>query len=484
MLALRILGPLDVERDGARVRLGGAKQQAVLALLLLEDGRPVSSTRLIDGLWGASPPPSAAKAVQLYVSQLRKLLGSDAIETRGDSYALNVAGATVDLREFERLAGDGRAQAGAGRPEAAARLFAEADAIWRGEPLAGLDDPGLVAPRQRLDELRLLAHEMWIDARLALGHHADLVPELTMLARRHPLRERLHEQLMLALYREGRQADALETCRRLRDRLRDELGLEPHARVRDLERAILRQDASLDAPPSLHGARTVVVAAADPEPVVALLAPLARSIGAELVILAPVGSSDEVAAASARLEPFRSSDVRVAAFVTDDAVRDVGRLARDDGAEVVVVAGQDAPPLACDVAVLVGALETPIAGEVSVLFGGSTEDWRAVELAAVLARAHGVPLRLVGVVDAGALLARAALVVQRFAGIATVPTPFVDGRLHEAVAGSIAVAGSAAAARVSVGELGVPVLVLRAGVRPGLLAPPETMTMFRWSLLG
>jgi DNA-binding SARP family transcriptional activator len=469
VLAFRVLGPLAVERDGAPVPLGAAKQQALLALLLLEDGRPVSVGRLIEGLWGAAPPRSATKAIQLYVSQLRKLLGGDAIETRGDAYALRVA--SLDLREFERLAGEGRAQAAAGRFDDASHRFAAADAHWRGDALAGLDEPGLAAPRARLEELRLLVRELWVDARLALGEHADLVPELSMLARRHPLRERLHEQLMLALYREGRQADALEAYRRLRDTLHDDLGLEPHARLRELQHAILRQDGALDAPPAARPSRVIVAAGPDPARLAALLVPLARSLAAELILLAPVERADELPDAAARVEAQRADDVRVAAFVSEDVARDVGRLARDEGAELVVLDGVhfvDAPG---------GALPA----DVAVLFGGSDEDWRALELGAALARAHGVTLRLVGSEEASALLARAALVVQRFAGIATVPTLFDRGAdsLARAVAGAVLVASRRPAAAP-----GVPMLVLPDAVRPGLLAPAETMTQFSWSLLG
>lgn len=484
MLAFRVLGPLEVERDGARVELGGAKQQALLALLLVEDGRAVSVARLIDGLWGGEAPRSAAKAVQLYVSQLRKLLGSDAIETRGDAYALPLAGAAFDLRDFERLADEARAQAAAGRPEEAARRFADADGRWRGEPLAGLDEPGLAAPRARLEELRLLVRELWLDTRLELGRHAELVPELTMLAGRHPLRERLHEQLMLALYREGRQADALEAYRRLRDTLRDELGLEPHARLRDLQHAILRQDDALDPPVSARPTRAVVAAAAEPARLASLLAPLARSLPAELILLAPVMHVDDLPAAAIRVDAHRSDEVRVASFASNNVARDVARLARDEGAELVVLAGRagdDVPTLSADVALFVDANEAPLTAEVSVLFGGSNDDWRALELAAALARAHAVSLRLVGSEEASTLLARAALVVQRFAGIATLPTLFDRGAesLARAVAGTVLVASGTPAA-----DPGVPMLLLVPGVRPGLLAPSETMTRFSWSLLG
>jgi DNA-binding SARP family transcriptional activator len=505
MLEYRVLGPLEVITDGSPMALGGAKQRALLALLLLEGGRAVSTRRLTDDLWGATPPVSAAKALQVYVSQLRKALGGDAIETRPDAYVVRSAGISLDLTRFEELAEAGRSQVSAGRPVEGARLFAEALALWRGDALEGLDEPGLAPLRARLDELRLVVYELWADARLAAGRHAELVPELALLAERHPLRERLHEQLMLALYRDGRQAEALAAFRRLRDRLNDELGLEPRSRVRRLEQSILRQDGLLEVARDEKPQRSIVAAGPRPARLAALLGPLAREISGELILFAPVAAREELAAATALLEPHRSGETRVAAFVTRDPGRDVLRLAVDEGAELVVLerapealAATQLEQSACDVAVFVDADGELPSSSVTVLFGGAPEDWKAIEVAAVFSRACGVPLRLAGVHsgggDASTLLARAALVVQRFAGIATEPAlfdPELPGSLAEIAAGGTLVAGVAGgrggplpASRVRLADLGVPLLLIVPGPRPGLLAPAHTLTRFSWSLLG
>ena len=504
MLAFRVLGQLEAERDGVLVQVGGAKQQALLALLVLDLGRPISAPRLIDGLWGGDAPQSAAKALQLYVSQLRKVLGSDAIVTRDDAYLVPARNVTLDLREFESLAESGRSQASARRPADAAARLAAAQALWRGDALEGLDAPGLAPARARLDELRLVVQELLFDVRLSLGEHAAVLPDLTLLSRRYPLRGRLHEQLMLALYRDGRQIEALEVYRQLRDKLRDEVGLEPHARLRDLERAILQQDRQLDAPEVREAERAVVAVGASPDRLASLLAPLARETAAELILLTLAADRGGLAEASKRLERHRSARVRVAAFVSRRPGVDVARLAAEEGAELVVL---DTPPsalaepvpaglreAACDVALFVDAAAGLPTAAVTVLFGGADDDWRALELGAVFARAWSVPLRLAGVENASALLARAALVVQRFAAVPTSPALFAPddpATLAAAAAGSLLVAGAGSAttgalppSRSRLGALGLPVLLLRPGVRPGVLAPAHTFTRFSWSLLG
>ena len=508
VLEFRVLGPLEAERAGEPVVLAGAKQQALLALLLLEGGRTVSTQRLTDGLWGNAAPATAAKGLQLHVSRLRKALGSSTIETRPDGYLLRTAGHSFDLARFEELAEAGRSQASAGRLAEAVRLLGEALSLWRGEALEGLDEPGLGPLQARLDELRLAVHEQWLDVRLAAGQHTQLLPELTLLARSHPLRERLQEQLMLALYRDGRQAEALAVFRRLRDTLRDELGLEPQPRLRSFEQAILRQDGNLETPAAPGSRRAIVAAGSQPARLASLLAPVARDLSGELVLLTPVLRSDELAAASALLDAERSDLVRVAAFVTRDPGRQIARLAVAEAAELVVVetahaALQDAAlgelrQAGCDVALFVDGPGALPGSAISVLFGGSADDWKAVELGAVLARAASVTLRLVGVDlggdDASGLLAQASLVVQRFAGIGTQPVlfrPGETGSLAGAVAGGPLVAGTGGGdderlpvSRMRLGELGVPLLLLTPGPRPGLLAPAQALTRFSWSLVG
>src|SRR5919109_4011287 len=222
-MEFRILGPLEVSEEGRVLRLGGSKQRALLASLLLHANEVVSRDRLSDELWGASPPDTAPTALQVYVSQLRKALGRDLILTQPPGYLIRVGDGELDLHRFEQLVAAARTD----EPAQAARLLREGLALWRGAPLAGLGDSFAPAERARLEEQRIAALEQWIDADLALGRHAAVVTELEALVREHPLRERLRAQLMRALYRSGRQADALELYRQTRRELSEELGLDP-----------------------------------------------------------------------------------------------------------------------------------------------------------------------------------------------------------------------------------------------------------------
>ena len=244
-----MLGPLQVLDEGRVLPLGGLKQRAVLALLLLERNRVVSRDRLVDALWGNDPPASAANSVQVYVSKLRKLLGGDGrLATQPPGYVLRVDNADVDLDAFEALLAAGRAALRAEAFEDAEASLARALALWRGPALADLaSEPFAQAEAARLEALRLEALEARFDAMLALGRETEVVRELEALVGLHPLDERLRAKLMLALYRSGRQADALETYRAFRQLLDEELGLEPNAALRELEQAILRQDAALGA---------------------------------------------------------------------------------------------------------------------------------------------------------------------------------------------------------------------------------------------
>jgi WD40 repeat protein/DNA-binding SARP family transcriptional activator len=243
----RILGPLEVAQDGRSLGLGGAQQRALLAVLLIHRGEVVSTDRLIDELWGEHAPSSAIKVVQGYVSQLRKMLGEDVIVTRGHGYRLAVGSERVDVGRFEALAADGRSALAAGDATAAAQRLGKGLALWRGEPLADFaHKPFAQEEIARLGQARLAAVEDRIDAQLALGDHLRLVGELEVLARQHPLRERVIGHLMVALYRSGRQADALSVYRQTSELLREELGLDPSRMLQELERSILEQDASLD----------------------------------------------------------------------------------------------------------------------------------------------------------------------------------------------------------------------------------------------
>jgi DNA-binding SARP family transcriptional activator/streptogramin lyase len=241
-----ILGPLEVRDGETEVELRGGQQRKLLAILLLHSGEAVSSDLLVEELWDGKPPGTAAKALQGYVSSLRKQLGQETVETVGGGYRLTVAPKDLDSGRFEELLAEARSL----EPAPAAAKLREALALWRGPALADFayDD---FARREidRLDELRLGVIERRIDLELALGHHDDLVPELEGLVHSYPLRERLRGHLMVALYRCGRQAEALDAYRDARTALRDELGLEPSEELQALQRAILAHDSSLAAPP-------------------------------------------------------------------------------------------------------------------------------------------------------------------------------------------------------------------------------------------
>ena len=243
-MEFHILGPLEVVDQGRLVKLGGSKQRSLLAFLLLHPNQVVSRDRLIDELWGGQPPDTAATAIQVHVSQLRKALGPDVIVTQAPGYLIRLHDAELDLVRFERCV----AEAERSSSVEASELLSEALGLWRGTPLAELDAPFARDASLRLDEQRLAALEQRIDADLTLGRHAQLVPELEWLVRGHPLRERLRGQLMLALYRCGRQADALEVYRSGRRLLDEELGLEPDDELQRLEKAILNHDPSLESP--------------------------------------------------------------------------------------------------------------------------------------------------------------------------------------------------------------------------------------------
>ena len=251
-----ILGPLEVLDDGGTLPLGGTKQRALLGLLLLHPNETLSTDRLIDELWGEAPPSSAAKAVQARVSRLRKALadsngnGSDhLVVTRERGYELSFDLERLDSHRFERLVAEGRSELAAGRPELAATSLERALSLWRGAPLADLAYEPFAQPEiARLEDLRVAALEQLIEARLALGRHAEVIGQLERLIAEHPYREGLRAQLMLALYRCDRQADALQAYQDARRTLTEDLGIDPGERLRELERAILAQDPALAGP--------------------------------------------------------------------------------------------------------------------------------------------------------------------------------------------------------------------------------------------
>jgi DNA-binding SARP family transcriptional activator/class 3 adenylate cyclase len=291
----RILGPLEVlGDDGQPLVLGGAKQRALLAVLLLHAGAVVSTDRLIDELWGEDPPVTARGVLQVYVANLRKVLepnrarraAGGVLRTQPPGYLIEPDPEQLDLARFERLTTEGRAGLAAGDPAQAARLLRDAVGLWRGPALADLAlEPFAQVEITRLEEQRLAALEDRVDADLACGHHTQLIGELEALATAHPLRERLRGQLLLALYRSGRQAEALGAYQQTRETLADELGIDPSRQLQELQRAILVQDPALD----------WVSPAGLPEPV-NLTVPAAAAI-------VPVSATTPEPASEAFLEP-------------------------------------------------------------------------------------------------------------------------------------------------------------------------------------
>jgi predicted ATPase/DNA-binding SARP family transcriptional activator len=262
-ITVALLGPVELASDGVLAPVAGVKLQTLLAMLALAAPHPVSDDRLLEELWGDDQPAKPANAMQALVSNLRRLLGRDAVERQGAGYVLRVDPDRVDATRLDRLVQAGRDAVGRGDHTAAGEQFRAAAALVRGAPLGELVDRWFARDAAaRLQELVLAAEEGLIDAELATGHHADVLARLHELIAAHPLRERFRAQLIVALYRCGRQADALAAYRDARDHLLDELGLDPGPELRALERAVLAQDPALDAP--IVVASAVVVRSALP----------------------------------------------------------------------------------------------------------------------------------------------------------------------------------------------------------------------------
>ena len=303
-----ILGPLEVVADGRQIAVAGAKQRALLAMLLLHANEVVSRDRLIDELWDSSPPETASTALQVHVSQLRKALGRETIATRAPGYVVNVEPGELDREHFERLVAEAHDQGAA----QAAETLREALGLWRGPPLADLDDSFARPERAQLEEQRLSALDRRIEAELELGLHAQLLPQLEARVREDPLRERPRAQLMLALYRSGRQAEALEVYRAGRRQLAEELGLEPGQELRDLEKAILEHDPSLAAPAeSPRTARKPTLTAEERRLRLMARSRWAIAVGALLLAGAVAGIVLAVTGGSAPSVPVASNSVAV-----------------------------------------------------------------------------------------------------------------------------------------------------------------------------
>jgi DNA-binding SARP family transcriptional activator len=511
-MEFRILGPLEAIDGDRLLPLGGERQRTLLALLLTRANEVVSTDRLIDELWGDRPPKQALNTVQYYVSQLRKTLGADRILTRPPGYLIRVEPDELDLARFEQLSLDGDA----------ASLHAALE-LWRGPALADLAFESFAREEAaRLEELRLGVQERRIDADLEGGRTAELVPELERLIAEHPLRERLRGQLMLALYRSGRQAEALAAYQAARSTLVEELGIEPGSELQELERAMLRQDPGLDLvrePPAPERSILVAVRAEhNLDLLVALAELLARTRPVRELILARLTVSEEMGRASRLLNDTRAAltgrgvAARTAVFTSIDPGQDLVRLAVEQETDLLLADCEPAEALdadlvrllggaPCDVALLAGngtVRERPVL----VPFGGADHDWAAVEVAAWIALAGGTAVRLVGAEgdpglgrrDASRLLASAALLVQRAVGVAT--EPLLVARGPEAIAQAADEAGVIVVGlsdrwhdeglgdtRLAIAQLaGCSTLFVRRGLRPGGLAPRESLTRFTWSL--
>lgn len=517
-MEFRILGPLEIRRNDRPVRITGVKERAVLAMLLLHANEPVTTDRLVDELWGASPPATARKSVQVRVAGVRRAVRGDVLLTRGDAYLVRLQPNQLDLHRFEQLLSDGSRALADGDPATAVTTLHEALALWRGPALADFAYESFAQPAiARLEELRVHALELRIEAQLGLGLHDRVIVELEDLVAAHPFRERLREQLMLALYRDGRQAEALDAYRRAREEFVAELGIEPGPALQKLQQAILRQDPSL-AGPLPAPERSILVAPQDAPRLAELVAvaePLARRPRRELILARLVATGADLAAAAALPNERRSAllargvSARAITFTSADAGGDLVRLASEQDVDLLLVDGRpdfDDPVLErvlaqapCDVAVHVGRGEPPREGPVLVLFAGGDNDWAAVEVGAWIAGAQGVPLRLAGPAedaerDASRALASVSLAVQRVLGVAAEPAllaPAAPDVLAAAEQAAVVVVGLPERWRRSglgrvrsalAADARPPALLVRRGLRPGGLAPRESLTRFTWTL--
>ena len=466
-MEFRILGPLEVLEGEDALDVPGQRQRSLLALLLLHANQVISSSRLIEELWPDEASESHAGALQASVSRLRKSLGSGAelLVTLQTGYVIRLAPGQLDLDRFERLV----EEAGPAEPPEAAEKLREALSLWRGPALADFAyEPFAQAAIGRLEEVHLLAVEMRIDADLALGRHAGLVAELDALAAEHPLRERLRGQLMLALYRSGRQAEALAAYQSARSTLVDELGIEPGSALQELERAILRQDRALELAQTTAPERSVLVAwlgDAASEPLLAVAEPLARKEPREVIVARLL--SDRGRAHRRCREPEGARRVHSPQPASPRG-RPCSRATRPEqtprGSRPSRTSTSCSSPLRrrCSMTAtwaISSALPratspcSPAAsrrpGPVLVPFAGTDHDWSAIELGAWLAGSWQVPLRLAGPAfeggrDASRLLASASLAVQRALGVAAEPLlvePGTDALVAASAEAAVTVVG-------------------------------------------
>ena len=543
-MELRVLGPLEVVEGDREVPIPSRMQRSILAMLGLYRGAVAPRDRLIDELWGDSPPPTADHALNVHLTGLRQRVPGDRIQTVGGGYRLRMDDIDLDLDRFERLVAQGDEALRAGDALRAAERLRSAMALWRGEPLEDLAGEGsLRAERARLDELRLVVFERAIDAQLAAGQHAEAIPQLQRAVATSPLREGATVRLMLALYRDGRQAEALEAYRRTRAVLDDELGVEPGPELERMQSAILGHDpalqpdaadpkASLDTAPAVtpDPVREVVVTGFDDAGLADALEVAVDLVhdGERGLILARLVERDAAvfgaAVAELRLRRAglreRGVTVRTATQTTDAWGPDLARLALRATADLIVVGGvqPDADGRlpeavvtlldqgAVQVALVIPGERVAPVGDAPILvpFGGADHDWAALELAAWLARARSTRLIIAGSMasspvagaapDASRLIADACLVVQRMLAVDAEPA------LVEPSSSALAAAAETAShvilglsdrwrdeglgsfrAAVAAQSPGI-VIATRRGLRPSGLAPREALTRFRWSI--
>ncbi len=519
--------------EGRRCPVGGRTQLALLADLVLHSNEVVPAERLIDDIWGEDSSQTAATALRVNILRLRRAMPPDAIATRSPGYLVRVGPDQLDLHRFERLVARARRELDDGSAAEAVVRLDEAMSLWRGPALAEVAYEGFArAAIARLEEVRLDAVELRVEARLAMGQHREVTPELEQLVAENPLRERLRAHLMLALYRSERQADALSVFQETRQVLVDELGIDPSPALQDLERAILNQDPGLGAPttrrpPDRPHERSILVCCGTDATVDALLQvaePLASRSSRVVILAQAVADAGDLDAAWARLDRRRAALVaagaaaRSATFTSGQPGAELARMALELDVELLLA---PAPPellvdgaldsdsvallstAPCDVALLV-ARDGRGGGPVLVPFGGAEHDWAAVELGAWLAKVNQTPLRLIGTApvpehgrrDASRLLSHASLAIQQVLGVPAQPLlaePGVEGLLDASRdAGLLVVGFSGRWEREGLGEARAriareahpPTLFVRRGVRPGGLAPAATFTRFTWSAHG
>ena len=542
-MQFRILGPLEIESDGERIELAGAAQRALLARLLLDANHVVSAEQLMADLW-TTPPDSGAAALHQRMVKLRQALapGRSAealIATHDAGYVIRLGEGQLDLHRFEAGVRAGEQALARGDPAGAAGALQEALTLWRGKPLTEFADAPFATPAGgRIEELHLMALETRIEADLELGRHLALIGELEALVHDQPFREAFRAKQMLALYRAGRQAEALEAYQRLRQTLVDELGVEPTQALQELERAILNHDRALDAKPveqprvadepAESPPRSILVFPSDVDSLEALIGvaePLTCRPRREIVLTALASSGAELDGLAEVLERRRQDVLsrgvatRAAAFTSESVGADLVRLIGTQEVDLVLT---DAPPqlisegqppdalqtilleAPCDVAALVPG-ERPISEgirDIVVPFGGHEHDWAALEMAAWIAASQGASLELLGTDaqpdqdkrDASRLLADVSLAVQRTTGVGAKPRLVAAGpsaMLHASRESGLLVVGLSerwedeglGPARLMLAQSeGPTTLFVRRGVRQADIAPPERFTRYTWSL--